>query len=155
MSKPNYPHFQSQSPSPSNYSQPSAEVNLQNVDDLRNYVDNRFSSHIHNGTESPRINANTDIIGSLGATVYFGSVALGGTANTPFPNGWSVGTSGTGFYQITHNLLTTNFIVLATMIGVAGTIRVNTTSSTQFEIAITNTSASSVNSAFYFILIPG
>lgn len=46
--------------------------------------------------------------------IYTGYVASGGTFGVPAPSGWSVSNDGTGLYTVTHNLGTTNYVVMVT-----------------------------------------
>jgi hypothetical protein len=53
--------------------------------------------------------------------IYSGQVHSGGTAGSPFPSGWSVSGSG-GSYTVTHNLGTTNYVVVANSVTSGGNV---------------------------------
>jgi len=151
--KPNFEHPQSQSLSPTPFSSPSPQKNEDIATELRAYIDRRIQDHIHNGTISPRINANTDIIGTVGSIVYGGHIT-GSAAGTPFPNGWSVTHVGTGDYTITHHLGTTNYSVFATLGSIVGYINCISKLANSCDITTHNTSAAATDMDFDFLIIP-
>lgn len=76
--------------------------------------------HRHNGNDSPKIRY-SDLTGVPVAKIYGGAVSDSGVALTPFPKGWSVSRSSTGLYNVTHNLNTTNYVVIANAMAVTPT----------------------------------
>lgn len=116
--KPSFDHPQNQTPQPVGQVF-GAQTDLEGVQiliqQLREDLDRKIRTHIHNGNEAPRINANTDILGWKGGLVFMGTVSSGGVLTSPLPLlNWSATESATGVYVITHNLGTTNYSIVAT-----------------------------------------
>lgn len=89
------------------------------------------------------------------SAIYSGYVVSGGTAGTPFPSGWTVSNLGTGAYQITHNLGTTNYIVVATPLiksVVVRIVNIYSVASTTFDFEIFDASGTSQDIGVFFIL---
>ena len=110
------------------------------------------------GADSPQVSYNNLLDKppvSVGATIYAGNIASGGTAGTFFPTGWSVSSGGTGAYLVTHNLGNTNYSVVATCVITSVSVRIahiyNETTTT-FYIEIFDATATSQDCAVNFIL---
>lgn len=109
------------------------------------------------GADSPRVNYKDLVNKPTGTSspLYSGYVVSGGTAGAPFPSGWTVTSLGTGAYQVTHNLGTTNYIVVATPLITSVVVRIvnifNITS-TAFDLEIFDASGTSQNIGVFFIL---
>lgn len=89
-----------------------------------------------------------------GPKTYGGVVTSTGTAGTPFPSGWTAGKNATGDYTVTHNLGTTNYVVVGSAIS-GGKILLWSQSSSdgnQFNILTFNTAGTSTDTTFSFIL---
>ncbi|MDE2232903.1 MAG: hypothetical protein KGJ90_02110 [Patescibacteria group bacterium] len=69
--------------------------------------------HKHNGIDSPQLEVN-----NIKQFMFFGNVTAVGGIGFIFPNGWTLSTDGTTLVStITHNLNTTNYIVLTTSVN--------------------------------------
>lgn len=86
---------------------------------------------------------------------YGGLVNANGTAGALFPKGWSVSKIGNGTYKITHNLNTTNYVIMTnpTFPGnlIEDSTNVYAQNANDCTIQISNTSAE--DRAFYFLLL--
>ncbi len=82
--------------------------------------------------------------------VYTGFVSSG-AAGTPFPTGWSITNPTTGNYQITHNLGTTAYTVVATPYQVA-IPNITSIAANTFNINFRNSSFADANANFAFCL---
>lgn len=91
---------------------------------------------------------------SLGVeTTHGGLVNSNGTAGTPFPTGWSVETTGTGFYVVTHNLGHSNYAVVAHAYSTSvRAVNLSSVGSTSFTVNTKTSAGADVDNAFYFIL---
>lgn len=124
----------------------------QGVQDLSDRVDMLIATHVHDGNQSPRINANTDIIGNLTAATYGGHVNSDGSLGSYFPTNWTVTGTSTP-YTVTHNLNTNLYSVVVTSVdGGVRYIEVETMTTASFKVYIYNSSSSSVAGAFNFVL---
>jgi hypothetical protein len=91
----------------------------------------------------------------VGAT-YVGAFNSAGTTQTPFPTGWSLNKTGTGTYEITHNLGTTSYTVTATPLGAYNIVQVASRNSNTFELyAVDRATGSLANTGMNFILALG
>ena len=70
------------------------------------------------------------------AVIHGGQIVSGGTAGTFFPSGWTVASLGTGHYQVTHNLGTTNYAVVAMCSPDARTCDLYAFTNNTFDIVI-------------------
>lgn len=88
-------------------------------------------------------------------TIGVGFVNAIGTAGTVFPNGWTVVKLSTGRYEITHNLNSTNYVVLTTPL--AATTREFSVESQTLNTFITrfysNSSSSLVDTDHSFMVL--
>ena len=100
--------------------------------------------HTHNGIDSPPLR------GSTTGTVYYGFVNNSTSAGTPFPEGWSVVNNGTGDCTITHNLGTTEYVVLATSEGTASIMSPQTRNTNTISIFSYSTAGTSQSTDFFF-----
>ena len=86
--------------------------------------------------------------------IYTGFVNSDGTAGAPFPDGWTVSRPNTGEYLITHNLGSTDYVVIP---GLINNVHVGTLSrSTNTLTLIFNANVSAfgaTNTEFSFIII--
>ena len=106
--------------------------------------------HNHDGVNSQQIyfsNVNND-------KVFGGKISDQGTALTDFPGGWSVSRTGTGTYDVVHNLNSTAFIVNTTSSGAlrltGGITYVNLNT---FRYFTTDTSGNLLDSVSQFIML--
>lgn len=91
---------------------------------------------------------------TTGSTAYSGLVTSAGAASTPFPTGWTVIKNSTGNYTVTHNLGNTNYGVCVTVSdGVVNFLITNNRTSTTFDVLTYNSSFSSNDRSFYFIVV--
>jgi len=83
-----------------------------------------------------------------------GYVNSNGTAGTPFPSGWSVALTATGRYTVTHNLGTTNYVVLAIAADAAAVkyCTIESRSTNSFIVRIANVTPALEDNAFMFVL---
>lgn len=139
----------------------------------------RIPYHIHNNLDAPQIPfiglsdtpytysgqaGKTLIVNPLGTGLIFAKASSGypgyvnaaGTAGTPFPAGWSVTSTGTGAYTVTHNLGTTNYTVVLTAAGATFHVcAIYSINSNNFTCSLsTIVGASLQNGDFTFILLP-
>lgn len=150
--KPNFEHPQSQSTQPEPGQVFSFKQQAGSNEDLRGYIDEKISTHIHNGSEAVRINANTDVIGLTGYVVYAGIVTIGGTGNT-LPSGWTASKTSTGNYDVVHNLnIFPNFIVITPIIN-ATFATIPGQGLTDFTVRGWDTSGAATNIGFNFVLV--
>ena len=92
-------------------------------------------------------------VGASSAT-YAGYVNDDGTAGS-LPAGWSSTKTGTGAYTVTHNLGSTNYIVVATSAGGAfGVCSIYALNADDFDLSIVRLAASAQDTDFTFILLP-
>lgn len=146
--KPKFEHPQSQS---MQIGIPDPQTNSDNLVTLRSYIDQKISTHIHNGTVSPRINANTDIIGTLGSVVYAGAVNSDGTTNH-LPSGWTSSRTGVGQYTVTHNLGSALYSAPAIASGATAFPKFNAVNINDVQYVFLNDAASLTDTKFFFIL---
>ena len=90
----------------------------------------------------------------LDAKVYGGFVANTGTASFTYgPSGWTVSRTSAGVTQVTHNLGTTNYAVVATIwSSSARLIHVTARASNSFDITTTTTGGSGSDESYHFVL---
>lgn len=86
------------------------------------------------------------------ATTYAGDVTSN-AAGTIFPAGWSVGHTGTGIYTITHNLASTNYIVMLTMRGAYFSIHYQSKNTNTFQVVTNLTTSTPADLDFSFFVI--
>lgn len=102
----------------------------------------------------------TGLIFASPGGAFGGTVNANGTAGTPFPSGWSVAHTGTGAYTVTHNLGTTNYVVVITLNGSLTVSVVNLQSKLNNSFKFTwynqtsSISWSAADTASDFILLP-
>lgn len=121
------------------------------VDDLARSLqslEQLFNQHGHAGVEvdrSPKLS---------GGSIYCGTVGNGGAAGSVFPAGWSAVKNSLGNYTVTHNLGITNYIVVAqNYADSTGYFIPQNWTATTFDVLTYNTSSSSADRAFAFILV--
>lgn len=110
-------------------------------------------SHTHNGIDSPLIKSN-----SLGSVVYGGLATTAGTA-TSLPAGWSIAGGVAGQCTITHNLGTTAYAVVATVLpqNTITIVNIDSVGANSFFIKTNNQTGSvtwtATNTQFFFVLV--
>lgn len=89
------------------------------------------------------------------AKFFIGAVQSDGTADTPFPTGWSCSNTGTGVYLVTHNIgSATGYVVSATIDDVTqGSIITTERDSNSFDVEITDATGALSNEGFNFVVI--
>jgi hypothetical protein len=98
------------------------------------------------------ISLNGDYRTSWSESPFSGSVLSGGGGT--LPSGWSASNIATGRYQVTHNLGTTAYSVVATpVVSVAKVWAIESKGTNSFIVRIANTSFSLENNPFDFILL--
>lgn len=81
-----------------------------------------------------------------------GVVTATNIAGTPFPTGWSVNHTGTGFYVITHNLEHTNYTVFVQLTSIFGFVDTQSIGNNSFTVHIKDTGGTDADSGFHFIV---
>lgn len=96
-------------------------------------------------------------IGPRQLGVYFGLVGPSGVTGPPFPDGWSSTKNSAGDYTVTHNLGTTDYVVLLTNFEITGNVngRVSlaSRSGNSFDIHAYDSSDTKSDSYTMFVVI--
>ncbi len=83
-----------------------------------------------------------------------GLVTSAGATGSPFPTGWTATRTAQGRYQVTHNLNSTNYVVLVSLAGTSFYIMtVFARNLNDFQVRIVDTASAFQDSDFYFVLI--
>lgn len=88
--------------------------------------------------------------------IYIGDVSATPAAGAIFPSGWTVGSdAGTGGFNITHNLNTTNYVVVANGTTNADTLCMVTTRNANNFVLVTTRAdgGAAVKKDFSFVLV--
>lgn len=115
---------------------------------------NGQNMHHHTGQDSLKVNYDDlDNLPSSGG-VFGGKVNSDGTAGSPFPTGWTSSDLGSSYYEITHNLGTTNYSIALTIYASVGFIILGAgdVAANTFRVRTFDTSSASSDRAFYFLL---
>ena len=90
-------------------------------------------------------------LGALNPSTFGGNV-VSGAAGTLFPSGWTVTHTSTGVYTITHNLNTTAYAVVITLVTPGLIAAVTSRAANSFQVSTENLTPAAANGDFDFIL---
>lgn len=113
-------------------------------------LEGRMGSHTHQKFDG------TQPYDTIFGIIYVGDVSATPAAGTIFPTGWTVGSdAGTGGFNITHNLNTTSYVVVANGTSNADTLCMVTTRNANNFVLVTTRAdgGAAVKKDFSFILV--